>query len=110
MKNLQDYNFPEDLKGMSIHEMDLLAASIREFLIDKVSVTGGHVASNLGVVELTLALHQVFDSPRDKMIWDVGHQSYVHKILTGRAEQFDSLRQFGGMSGFPKAHESEHDI
>ena len=109
MKNLLEYNFPEDLKTMSLHEMDLLAASIRDFLIDKVSETGGHVASNLGVVELTLALHYVFSSPKDKFIWDVGHQSYVHKILTGRAGQFDTLRQFGGMSGFPKAHESEHD-
>ncbi len=109
MKNLTDYRFPEDLKTMSVHEMDMLALSIRDFLIDKISATGGHVASNLGVVELTLALHQVFDSPRDKFIWDVGHQSYVHKILTGRADQFDTLRQFGGLSGFPKAHESEHD-
>lgn len=110
MKNLLDYKFPEELKGMSLREMDLLAASIRDFLIDRVSETGGHVASNLGVVELTLALHQVFDSPKDKFIWDVGHQSYVHKILTGRAGQFDTLRQFGGLSGFPKAHESEHDV
>ena len=109
MKDLLEYNFPEDLKSMSVHDMDLLAASIRSFLIDKVSETGGHVASNLGVVELTLALHQVFDSPKDKFIWDVGHQSYVHKILTGRAAQFDTLRQFDGLSGFPKAHESEHD-
>lgn len=110
MKKLQEYNFPEDLKTMSSHDMDLLALSIREFLIDKVSETGGHVASNLGVVELSLALHKVFDSPKDKIIWDVGHQSYVHKILTGRAGQFDGLRQFGGMSGFPKAYESEHDV
>ena len=109
MKDLLEYNFPEDLKGMSIHEMELLSSSIRSFLIDKISETGGHVASNLGVVELSLALHQVFDSPKDKFIWDVGHQSYVHKILTGRADQFDTLRQFGGLSGFPKAHESEHD-
>jgi len=95
---------------MSLREMELLALSIREFLLDRVSVTGGHVASNLGVVELTLALHHVFDSPKDKIIWDVGHQSYVHKILTGRAAGFDHLRQFGGMSGFPKAHESSHDV
>lgn len=109
MKKLTDYNFPEDLKDMSVHDMDMLAVSIRDFLIDKVSATGGHVASNLGVVELTLALHRVFNSPKDKFIWDVGHQSYVHKILTGRADQFDRLRQFQGMSGFPKAHESQHD-
>lgn len=110
MKKLTEYNFPEDLKAMSEKEMELLAVQIREFLIDKVSVTGGHMASNLGVVELTIALHKVFDSPKDKIIWDVGHQAYVHKILTGRASGFDSLRQFGGMSGFPKAKESEHDI
>lgn len=109
MKNLLDYKFPEELKDMSVREMDMLALSIRDFLIDKISATGGHVASNLGVVELTLALHYVFDSPKDKFIWDVGHQSYVHKILTGRGSQFDTLRQFGGLSGFPKAHESEHD-
>jgi len=109
MKDLTSYNFPEDLKKMSVHEMDMLSLSIRDFLIDKISVTGGHVASNLGVVELTLALHYVFSSPKDKFIWDVGHQSYVHKILTGRADQFDTMRQFGGLSGFPKAHESEHD-
>ena len=110
MKSLEEYHFPDDLQGMSLREMDLLACQIREFLIDKVSETGGHVASNLGIVELTLALHQVFQSPRDKIIWDVGHQSYVHKILTGRADQFDGLRQFGGLSGFPKARESEHDV
>ena len=110
MKKLTEYNFPEDLKNMSEKEMELLAVQIREFLIEKVSVTGGHMASNLGVVELSIALHKVFDSPKDKIIWDVGHQAYVHKILTGRAEGFDTLRQFGGMSGFPKAKESEHDI
>ena len=110
MKKLTEYNFPEDLKSMSEKEMELLAIQIREFLIDKVSATGGHVASNLGVVELSIALHKVFDSPKDKIIWDVGHQAYVHKILTGRAEGFDTLRQFGGMSGFPKVKESEHDI
>ncbi|MBR6956050.1 MAG: 1-deoxy-D-xylulose-5-phosphate synthase, partial [Firmicutes bacterium] len=96
MKKLTEYNFPEDLKNMSEKEMELLAIQIREFLIDKVSATGGHVASNLGVVELSIALHKVFDSPKDKIIWDVGHQAYVHKILTGRAEGFDTLRQFGG--------------
>lgn len=110
MKKLSEYNFPADLKTMSLHDTELLACEIRDFLIDKVSETGGHLASNLGVVELTLAIHRVFDSPRDKIIWDVGHQSYVHKILTGRANQFDSLRMFGGLSGFPKAYESEHDV
>lgn len=110
MKKLENYNFPEDLKTMNNHQMELLAAEIREFLIDHISKTGGHLASNLGVVELTIALHRVFDSPKDKIIWDVGHQSYVHKILTGRADQFDRLRMTGGMSGFPKMCESEHDV
>ena len=109
MKKLIDYNFPEDLKNMTDEELDLLAIEIRDFLVDHVSKTGGHLASNLGVVELTIALHKVFNSPRDKIIWDVGHQSYVHKILTGRAGEFDHLRQTGGMSGFPKRHESPHD-
>ncbi|MBR3146735.1 MAG: 1-deoxy-D-xylulose-5-phosphate synthase [Eubacterium sp.] len=110
MKNLTEYDFPEDIKNMSYEELDLLAVGIREFLIENVSKTGGHLASNLGVVELTIAMHKVFDSPKDKFIWDVGHQSYVHKILTGRAGLFGSLRQTDGMSGFPKRKESEHDI
>jgi 1-deoxy-D-xylulose-5-phosphate synthase len=109
MKNLTDYNFPADLKTMSLRDMELLSGQIREFLIEKVSKTGGHLASNLGVVELSVALHRVFDSPGDKIIWDVGHQSYVHKILTGRAGAFDSLRREGGISGFPKREESPHD-
>lgn len=104
-RNILDYNFPQDLKSMSDKELELLSYSIRDFLIDKVSKTGGHLASNLGVVELSIALHKVFDSPKDKIIWDVGHQSYVHKILTGRAGDFDTLRQFRGLSGFPKANE-----
>ena len=108
-KNILDYNFPQDLKSMSDEELELLSYSIREFLIDKVSKTGGHLASNLGVVELSIALHKVFDSPRDKIIWDVGHQSYIHKILTGRGGEFDTLRQFQGLSGFPKEKESPHD-
>ena len=108
--NLKKYDFPACLKDMSQDQMELLAVEIREFLIDKVSKTGGHLASNLGVVELTLGLHHVFDSPKDKLIFDVGHQSYVHKILTGRIDEFDHLRQFGGMSGFPKTKESEHDV
>lgn len=108
--NLKKYDFPACIKDMSQDQMELLAVEIREFLIDKVSQTGGHLASNLGVVELTLGLHHVFDSPKDKFIFDVGHQSYVHKILTGRIDEFDTLRQFGGMSGFPKTKESEHDV
>ncbi len=108
--SLSDYDFPADLKEMSEREMELLSYEIRDFLLDKVSKTGGHIASNLGVVELSIALHKVFDSPKDKIIWDVGHQSYVHKILTGRAAGFDSLRCLDGMSGFPKREESPHDM
>lgn len=109
-KSLADYRFPEDLKNMTERELDLLSYEIRDFLIEKVSKTGGHLASNLGVVELSIALHQVFSSPTDKIIWDVGHQSYVHKILTGRAGEFDGLRQLNGISGFPKRKESAHDM
>lgn len=108
-RELTEYNFPEDLKTMSDDELELLAYAIRDFLVEKVSVTGGHLASNLGVVELTIALHRVFNCPEDKIIWDVGHQSYVHKILTGRAAGFDTLRQTGGMSGFPKSRDSIYD-
>ena len=98
-----------DIKQLNPEELEILAEEIREFLIQKISKTGGHVASNLGVVELTMAMHLVFDLPKDKIIWDVGHQSYTHKLLTGRREGFDTLRQFGGMSGFPKRCESECD-
>ncbi len=108
-KNLLNYNFPQDLKKMNIEELNLLAVQIREFLVDNISETGGHLASNLGAVELTIALHKFFDTPKDKIIWDVGHQSYVHKILSGRANKFYSLRQFEGLSGFPKISESKFD-
>jgi 1-deoxy-D-xylulose-5-phosphate synthase len=101
---------PAFLKGLSNNELDALSLDIRKFLIEKLSKTGGHIGPNLGVVELTIALHKCFDSPKDKIIWDVGHQSYVHKILTGRACEFDSLRQFKGLCGFPKRTESEHDV
>ena len=97
------------IKTTDESELTELCKDIREFLIQKVSKTGGHLASNLGVVELTVAMHKVYDSPRDKLIYDVGHQTYVHKILTGRANQFDTLRKFKGLSGFPKAYESVHD-
>jgi 1-deoxy-D-xylulose-5-phosphate synthase len=100
---------PEDLKELSIQELSDLSGEIREFLINTVSNTGGHIASNLGVVELTLALHRIYDIPRDKIIWDVGHQTYVHKILTGRKNRFDTLRQMNGLSGFPKTEESIFD-
>ncbi|WP_045517861.1 1-deoxy-D-xylulose-5-phosphate synthase [Neobacillus niacini] len=101
---------PSFLKGMSNQELEVLSQEIRQFLIKKLSVTGGHIGPNLGVVELTIALHKCFDSPNDKFIWDVGHQSYVHKILTGRACEFDTLRQYKGLCGFPKRIESEHDV
>jgi 1-deoxy-D-xylulose-5-phosphate synthase len=101
---------PQDIKSLTKEELENLACDIRKFLIEKLSVTGGHLGPNLGVVELTLALHQIFESPKDKFIWDVGHQAYVHKILTGRADQFDTLRQYKGLCGFPKMSESEHDV
>ncbi|UOY93943.1 1-deoxy-D-xylulose-5-phosphate synthase [Ectobacillus sp. JY-23] len=101
---------PGFLKKMSVDELVALSADIREFLIKELSTTGGHIAPNLGVVELTIALHKVFSSPEDKFLWDVGHQSYVHKILTGRAKDFGTLRQYKGLCGFPKRCESEHDV
>lgn len=107
---LFDITDPDFLKQFSVEEMNVLASDMRTFLIETLSQTGGHVAPNLGVVELTLALHKVFDSPTDKLIWDVGHQCYVHKILTGRAKQFDTLRQYQGLSGFPRLEESVHDV
>ena len=107
---LSKINSPDDIKKLNVDEMEALAGEIRQFLIESISKTGGHLASNLGVVELTLALHKVFNSPEDKLIWDVGHQSYVHKIITGRKDDFATLRQLNGLSGFPKENESEHDI
>lgn len=109
-KYLEKHNFPEDLKNMNYEDLELLSYEIRDFLVEKVSRTGGHLSSNLGVVELAIALHRTFDTPKDKLIWDVGHQTYVHKILTGRAEGFKDLRKLGGMSGFPKTNESEYDL
>lgn len=106
---LQKINSPADLKMLTLEEIKLLAGEIRQLIIDVVSKNGGHLAPNLGVVELTLALHKVFTTPKDKIIWDVGHQSYIHKILTGRKDIFPTLRQYKGMSGFPKRKESEHD-
>lgn len=100
---------PEILKSMSIDELYELSDEIRDFLIHSISKTGGHLASNLGVVELTIALHYVFNAPEDKIFFDVGHQCYTHKILTGRANQFDTLRQYKGLSGFQKRKESEYD-
>jgi len=108
-KLLDNINSPADLKKLTRPELKQLAAELRQELVTTVTTTGGHLASNLGVVELTLALHRVFDSPRDKIIWDVGHQSYVHKLLTGRRQRFASLRQYGGLSGFTSPNESPHD-
>ena len=106
---LEKINAVNDIKNIDKEDLPLLAREIREFLIEKISQTGGHLASNLGVVELTMALHLSFHLPEDKIIWDVGHQSYTHKILTGRKDGFDQLRKFGGMSGFPKRAESDCD-
>lgn len=100
---------PSDLRGYSYHELNILAKEIRDEIIHTVSLNSGHLAPNLGVVELTIAIHRVFDSPRDKIIWDVGHQCYTHKLLTGRRDAFFTLRQLDGISGFPKPEESIHD-
>ena len=101
--------FPEDIKQLSQDDLRQLAEEIREIIVRTVSKTGGHLASSLGVVEITLALHRVFDTPVDKIVWDVGHQCYPHKLVTGRFDRFHTLRQFGGISGFPKASESPYD-
>ena len=106
---LEKISQPSDLKKLSGQQVEQLCADIREFLLENVSKTGGHLASNLGAVELTVALHRVFTTPQDEIVFDVGHQCYVHKALTGRRELFDTLRQFGGLSGFPKPWESVHD-
>ncbi len=107
---LERVNLPEDLKKLSIDELARLAEEIRRRILETVSKTGGHLASSLGAVELTLALHYVFDTPQDKLVWDVGHQSYTHKIITGRKDRFHTLRQRGGISGFPKRAESVFDV
>jgi 1-deoxy-D-xylulose-5-phosphate synthase len=106
---LDTIDSPADLRLLSEEELTVLAGEIRQFIVEAVSVSGGHLGSNLGVVELTLALHRVFDSPRDVLLWDTGHQAYAHKMITGRREQFTSLRQAGGLSGYPARRESEHD-
>lgn len=107
---LEDIKDPSFLKNLSVHDLEILASEIRTFLIQSISKTGGHLSSNLGVVELTIALHYVFNSPKDKIFFDVGHQCYTHKILTGRASQFSTLRQYQGLSGFQKQKESIHDV
>lgn len=110
MRFLPRISKPADLAHLGYEDLDALAGEIRTFLVDKVSKTGGHLGPNLGVVELTIALHRVFASPTDAIVWDTGHQTYVHKLLTGRAEGFDALRQAGGLSGYPSRTESQHDI
>ena len=110
MSILSQISQPADLKALTTEELAELSREIRDFILEKVSVTGGHLSPNLGVVELTLALHRSFDSPRDRMIWDVGHQAYVHKLITGRQAQFDTLRHTNGLSGYPSRSESPHDF
>jgi len=107
--HLNEINDPSQIKALDLKQLEELAKEIRETLITTISQTGGHLAANLGVVELTLAYHYVYNSPIDRIIWDVGHQSYVHKLLTGRLESFCTIRQLGGLSGFPKYQESPHD-
>ena len=106
---LQTINDPADLRELPREHLGVLADELRAFVIDSVSKTGGHLSSNLGTVELTIALHYVFNTPHDRVVWDVGHQTYPHKILTGRRERMASLRQLGGLSGFPQRAESEYD-
>ncbi len=108
-RSLEQIHSPEDIRKMTPAELEELCASLRKTLVQTVSKTGGHLSSNLGVVELTVALHKMFDTPRDRIVWDVGHQCYTHKLLTGRYGRFDTLRQTGGISGFPKPEESEYD-
>src|ERR1022692_5038099 len=110
MSVLESIRSPQDVKALTPDELPALAAEIRGFLIEAVSRNGGHLGPNLGVVELTIALHRVFDSPVDRILFDTGHQSYVHKLLTGRQAGFASLRQRGGISGYPNQAESEHDV
>ena len=106
---LSKINYPQDLKCLSINDLNILAHEIRDVIITTLSKTGGHLSSSLGTVELTIALHHVFNTPVDRIIWDVGHQAYAHKIITGRNKQFHTIRQFGGLSGFPKREESKYD-
>ena len=109
MTLLEKINSPADLKKISRNDLPQLAEEIRMLIVDVVSQTGGHLAPSLGAVELAIAIHYVFDTPRDKVIWDVGHQAYAHKLLTGRREQFHTLRQFNGISGFTRRSESPYD-
>jgi len=107
MQFLDKIKTPQDIKQLSVAELKVLAQEIRDELVQVVSQNGGHLAPNLGIVELTLALHYLYDAPKDKFVWDVGHQAYVHKLLTGRYEKFKTIRTFEGLAGFPKRSESE---
>ena len=107
--DIKEIKNSEFVKTLNTNQLNELASDIRAFLLDSVSKTGGHLSSNLGVVELTIAMHYVFDCEKDKFLFDVGHQSYIHKILTGRAKDFDTLRQFGGLAGFQRRNESKYD-
>src|ERR1700757_688671 len=109
MDLLKKINNPDDVRKLSRTQLDVLAVELRKFVLDSVSQTGGHLSSNLGTVELTIALHYVFNTPEDRIVWDVGHQTYPHKILTGRRDKMPTLRQFDGISGFPRRSESEYD-
>src|SRR2546422_11586849 len=110
MALLADINSPSDLKRLNQQQLTQLAAEVRAFLVEHIAKTGGPLSPNLGVVELTFALHRVFDSPKDAIVWDTGHQAYVHKMITGRTPAFATLRQRDGLSGYPSRHESEHDF
>ena len=109
MKILERINSPEDLRKLARDDIKKVSDELRAFLLESVSKSGGHLSSNLGTVELTLAIHYVFNTPFDKLVWDVGHQSYAHKIITGRRNKLSSIRKFGGISGFPKRSESKYD-
>ena len=109
-KLLDSIQDPADLRGLSVADLKRLAQEIRDEIIESISKTGGHFAPNLGAVEITLALHSVLESPRDKIIWDVGHQSYPHKLITGRRHRFHTIKQLGGISGYCKRSESPHDL
>src|SRR5687768_7700520 len=109
MSILTSISGPSGLKGRSLSELNTLAGEIRHYLIETVTRTGGHLGANLGTVELTIALHYSFNSPSDQLVWDVGHQAYIHKLLTGRLDRFETIRQEGGISGFLSRDESEHD-
>jgi len=106
---LELVNSPQDLKNLNYGELSVLAGELRQKIVETISTNGGHLASSLGAVELTIALHRVLNSPQDKIVWDVGHQSYAHKLLTGRKDRFNSIRRYGGLSGFPSRQESPHD-